>query len=305
MYYFRLIKTIFVLTLCFVFVQSMYPRGGSADNKSLINSKSYKVAVCDWMILKRQKIGEFELAKELGADGIELDMGALGQRDSFDNKLRKPEFQMLFKQKMKESGIEIASVAMSGFYAQSLATRKNYIALVQDCLNTMQVMGVKTAFLPLGVQCDLKLHPELRPIVIERLKRIGQMAQKADVVIGIETSLSAREEVALLKEINSKNIRIYFNFANALTNNRDLYKELEILGKTRICQIHCTDVDEVLLQDNKRLDMKKVKQTLDKMGWKGWLVVERSRDVKDVHNIKLNYGSNVRFLHSAFNDISN
>ena len=302
MYYFRLIKTIFVLNLCFVFVHDVYSQSGSeAHNGSKRNSK-YKVAVCDWMILKRQKIGEFELAKQLGADGIELDMGSLGQRDSFDNKLRKPDFQLLFKQKIKETGVEIASVAMSGFYAQSLATRKNYMALIQDCLNTMQAMGVKTAFLPLGVQCDLQLHPELRNVVVERLKVIGGMAEKAGVVIGIETSLSAAEEVKLLHEIDSKGIRIYFNFANALTNNRNLYTELKTLGKSRICQIHCTDVDEVLLQDNKRLDMKRVKQTLDKMGWKGWLVVERSRDVKDVHNIKLNYGSNIRYLHSVFTD---
>lgn len=254
------------------------------------------------MILKRQKIGEFELAKQLGADGVELDMGSLGQRDSFDNKLRRADFQSMFRQKLKETGVEISSVAMSGFYAQSLATRKNYIALIQDCLNTMQAMGVKMAFLPLGVQCDLQLHPELRNVVVERLKVIGGMAEKAGVVIGIETSLSAAEEVKLLHEIDSKGIRIYFNFANALTNNRNLYKELEILGKNRICQIHCTDVDEVLLQDNKRLDMKRVKQTLDKMGWKGWLVVERSRDVKDVHNIKLNYGTNIGYLHTVFTD---
>ena len=302
MYYFRLIKTIFVLNLCFVFVHDVYSQSGSEAHNGLKRNSKYKVAVCDWMILKRQKIGEFELAKQLGADGIELDMGSLGQRDSFDNKLRKPDFQLLFKQKMTETGVEIASVAMSGFYAQSLATRKNYIDLVQDCLNTMQAMGVKTAFLPLGVQCDLQLHPELRNVVVERLKVIGGMAEKAGVVIGIETSLSAAEEVKLLHEIDSKGIRIYFNFANALTNNRNLYTELKTLGKSRICQIHCTDVDEVLLQDNKRLDMKRVKQTLDKMGWKGWLVVERSRDVKDVHNIKLNYGSNIRYLHSVFTD---
>ena len=302
MYYFRLIKTIVVLNLCFVFVHDVYSQSGSEAHNGLKRNSKYKVAVCDWMILKRQKIGEFELAKQLGADGIELDMGSLGQRDSFDNKLRKPDFQLLFKQKIKETGVEIASVAMSGFYAQSLATRKNYMALIQDCLNTMQAMGVKTAFLPLGVQCDLQLHPELRNVVVERLKVIGGMAEKAGVVIGIETSLSAAEEVKLLHEIDSKGIRIYFNFANALTNNRNLYTELKTLGKSRICQIHCTDVDEVLLQDNKRLDMKRVKQTLDKMGWKGWLVVERSRDVKDVHNIKLNYGSNIRYLHSVFTD---
>ena len=37
----------------------------------------YRIAVCDWMILKRQKIGAFQLAKELGSDGLELDMGSL------------------------------------------------------------------------------------------------------------------------------------------------------------------------------------------------------------------------------------
>lgn len=303
MSYSRLIKLILVLSICLNFSASISAQQKEIGKEDM--DRKYKVAVCDWMILKRQKIGEFELAKELGADGIELDMGSLGQCDSFDNKLRKPEFQVMFKQKMKETNIGLASIAMSGFYAQSFATRKNYLALVEDCLSTMHTMGAKIAFLPLGVQCDLKLQPELRPIVVERLKLIGKMAEKAGVIIGIETSLSAAEEVKLLKEIHSKGIKIYFNFANALTNNRDLYKELEILGKNRICQIHCTDVDEVLLQDNKRLDMKKVKQTLNKMGWKGWLVVERSRDVKDVHNIKLNYGSNIRFLHSTFNDISN
>ena len=41
--------------------------------------------------------------------------------------------------------------------------------------------------------------------------------------------------------------------------------------------------------------------TLDKMGWSGWLFVERSRDVKMVRNVKMNYGSNVRFLKEHFN----
>lgn len=31
----------------------------------------YKIAACDWMMLKRQKIGSFQLMKELGGDGIE------------------------------------------------------------------------------------------------------------------------------------------------------------------------------------------------------------------------------------------
>lgn len=51
---------------------------------------------------------------------------------------------------------------------------------------------------------------------------------------------------------------------------------------------------------NERLDIKKVKNTLDKMGWSGWLVVERSRDKDDVHNVRKNYGTNVRYLKEVF-----
>ncbi len=286
-----------VCTLSSVFgLQATPPDTGT--NKT--GHDCFKISVCDWMILKRQKIGEFELARALGADGVEMDMGSLGQRDSFDNKLRKKEFRELFLRTAADNKIVISSVAMSGFYGQSFAQRENYQALVEDCLTTMQAMGVKTGFLPLGV-CDLNKHPELRPLIVQRLKVVGKMAQQAGVVIGIETSLDARGEVKLLKEIDSKAIKIYYNFQNPLVLGRDLYRELRILGKDRICQIHCTNTDGVTLSDDKKLDMNRVKTVLQDMGWCGWLVVERSRDQTDVHNVKKNYGLNVEYLHHIFN----
>lgn len=272
----------------------------AGENGLTDNEESYKIAVCDWMILKRQKIGAFELARELNSDGLELDMGSLGKRDSFDNKLRDPHFQTLFREKAEEFHIEVPSIAMSGFYAQSFVARDNYIDLIQDCLNTMGIMGAKVAFLPLGVQGDLNKNPEIRPELIKRLKVIGDMAEKAGAIIGIETSLDAKGDVILLEEINSPAIKIYFNFQNPLEAGRDLYDELRILGKDRICQIHCTDTDGVTLPDNKRLDMHKVKSTLDDMGWSGWLVVERSRDKDHVRDVKKNFGTNVEYLKNIF-----
>lgn len=262
--------------------------------------EKYKIAVCDWMILKRQKLGAFQLAREIGADGLELDMGGLGKRDSFDNKLREPHFRHLFKEKANEFDIEISSIAMSGFYAQSLVGRSNYVDLIQDCLQTMKAMEVKTAFLPLGVEGDLVKKPEIRPEMIRRLKVIGDMAAKDGLTIGIETSLDAQAEVELLKEIDSPGIKIYFKFQNPLEAGRDIYNELQVLGKECICQIHCTDTDGVTLPNNERLDMVKIKEVLDEMGWSGWLVVERSRDANDVRNVKGNYGANVAYLKEIF-----
>lgn len=262
----------------------------------------YKISVCDWMILKRQKIGEFALAREIGCDGIEVDMGGLGKRDTFDNKLRYPHFQKLFREKAQENKVEISSIAMSGFYGQSILARDNYVDLVQDCLNTMKAMDVKTAFLPLG-PCDLAKNPEIRPELVRRMKVIGDMAAREGRIIGIETSLDAQGDVELLKEIGSKGIKIYFKFQNALEAGRDVCTELKILGRDNLCElIHCTDTDSVTLDKNTRLDLKRVKKTLDSMGWSGWLVIERSRDASDVHNVKKNYGTNAAYLKSIFQD---
>lgn len=260
----------------------------------------YKIALIDLMLLKRQKLGALQLTKDLGADGVEVDMGGLGKRPTFDNQLLNDSVRQLYLNKIKELNIEIPSLAMTGYYAQSFCEREEYKQSMEDCIKTMQLMNVKIAFLPLGVQCDLVKNPALRSKVVERLKEAGKMAQAAGVVIGIETPLSAKEQVKLLKEIGSPAIKIYFNVADALGAGRDVNEELKTLGRQRICQIHCTNKDGVWLENDPQVDMKKIRQTLDKMKWNGWLVVERSRDAKQSSNVKANYGANTKYLKSIF-----
>ena len=285
--------------LCVFILLECFPQLAIAASEQ--EGESYKVAICDWMILKRQKIGSFQLVHEFNGDGVELDMGSLGKRENFDNKLRDPHFQQLFRETARKFKLEVPSVAMSGFYGQSFLDRANYQELVRECLDAMKVMNAKVAFLPLGgIKAGWEQEPELRTRVVKRLKEVGDMAASEGLVIGIETQLDAKGDVRLLKEIDSPGIKIYFKFQNVLENGRDLCKELKILGKKRICQIHCTDTDGVTLPFNERLDIKKVKNTLDKMGWSGWLVVERSRDKDDVHNVRKNYGTNVRYLKEVF-----
>jgi sugar phosphate isomerase/epimerase len=261
--------------------------------------QKYKVAVCDWMILKRQKLGAFGLASEIKADGIELDMGGLGNRPTFDSKLGDPVERQKFLDKSKETGVGISSIAMSGFYAQSFATRE-IMPMIADCIQAMKNMKVKVAYLPLGTQTDLVKNPELRPEVIKRLQWAGKEVGKIGGVIAIETSLDATEEKKLLEEVGSKYIKSSFNFANALDNKRDISSELKILGKKYLAQIHASNTDQFWLENDKAIDMPKIKQTLDEMKWSGWLIVERSRDVTQVHNVKANYGANVAYLKKIF-----
>ena len=46
--------------------------------------------------------------------------------------------------------------------------------------------------------------------------------------------------------------------------------------------------------------MPAVKKTLKKMRYRGWLTVERSRDAKNVRNVRANYGDNVAYLKEIF-----
>lgn len=263
--------------------------------------QQYRVAACDWMMLKRQKLGEFQLAKDINADGVEVDMGPLGKRILFDNKLREPAFQQLFRRTADSLGIVVPSIAMSGFFAQSFLERENYKDLIVDCLNTMDVMSAQVAFLPLGGSGNEWKQPgEARQEMVHRLHEVGEMAFARDKVIAIRTQQDARADLVLLKEVNSKGIKIYYNLQDAVDQGLCPCKELKTLGAENIAQIHASLTDSVTLDKDPRIDLHKVKKTLDKMKWSGWLVVERSRNAQDIRNVRGNFGTNVAYLKEIF-----
>lgn len=266
-------------------------------------AQQYKVGVCDWMILKRQKLGEFDLAKQIGSDGVEMDMGGLGERELFDNKMRDPKEAAHFKQVADSLGIEIGAIAMSGFYAQDLTKRDNYMTLVADCFDTMDKMGnAKVAFLPLG-GCgnDWPTNKAKRSEIVKRLHHIGEAAKARGLRVGIDTPLDAKGNLKLLKEIKSDGIAIFYKWQTIVENGWDVVKDIKQLGAKNICAIHASNTDRVWLRNDSTLDVPKIRKALDEMGWSGWLFVERSRDTSMVRNVKMNYSANVYYLKEIFN----
>ncbi len=261
----------------------------------------YRVAACDWMMLKRQKLGEFQLTKDIGADGVEMDMGGLGNRVLWDNQLRDSLGAHKFRNMADSLGVPVASVAMSGFFAQSFLSRDNYIDLLQDCFNTARFFRAKVVFLPLG-GCgeEWKNDDALYSRMVERLTQAGMMARANGLTIGIRTGMDAKRNLKLLKRIASDGIKIYYNLQDACDNNRDICKELRQLGRDNIIQIHCSNTDGVNLREDPEIDLPMIRKTLDKMKWTGWLVVERSRDTTRVKDVKYNFSRNVQYIKEVF-----
>lgn len=283
------------ITILLCLAAMMLPLGINAQSQ-------YKIGACDWMMLKRQKLGEFQLAKEIGADGVELDMGGLGKRDSFSNQLREPAQAVTFKNKADELGITVGAVAMSGFYGQDLTQKSSYMWLAEDCFNTMDIFGAKIAFLPLGGSGDWITDQAKHKEMVKRLHVMGQMASKRGKVIGIDTQLDAAGNLQLLKEIKSKGIKIFYKWQTATEAGRDVCKDIMVLGASNICAFHASNTDGVWLRNDKGIDVVAIKNVLDKMKWNGWLFVERSRDTTQVRNVRANYGANVEFLKAVFED---
>jgi sugar phosphate isomerase/epimerase len=257
----------------------------------------YRVAACDWMLLKRQKLGALPLAKECGLDGVEVDMGSLGDGSDIRNELRKPEVRKQYLDTARKLGIDICSLAMSAFYAQSYAEDPRAEQYTAEWIELMPKLGVTVGFLPLGVRGDLVKRPDVRPAIVARLKPAAALAEKAKVVIGLETSLDAAGNVRLLEEIGSPAVRVYFNPKTAFDHDKDLLAEIRHLGKDRICQFHFSDRDGTWLEDG-RIDVPRVKSLLDDLGWSGWLVIERSR--KPGKSVKENFSANAAYLKKVF-----
>ena len=271
--------------------------------EAVFSQERYHVGVCDWMILKRQKLGEFQLARDIFADGVELDMGGLGTRVLFDNKLRDPEEAAHFKHVADSLGVEVGAVAMSGFYAQDLTKRDNYMELVADCFDTMDRMGCTgaVAFLPLG-GCgnDWAADKAKRREIVSRLHNIGEAAKARGKRVGIDTPLDAKGNLRLLKEIKSQGIGIFYKWQTIAENGWDIVKDMKTLGAKNICAIHASNTDRVWLKNDSAINVPAIRQALDQMDWQGWLFVERSRDTTMVRNVKMNYGANVHYLKEVF-----
>ena len=186
-------------------------RPGTADPR-------FKVAACDWMLIKRQKLGAFALSKDCELDGVEVDLGPLGDRPEFDNRLRDPAVRKQFLDASRDTGVAISSLAMSAFYGRSFADHSKADHFADEWFDTMRAMGVKVGFLPFGVKGNVRDDPAVRSKFVEVLKRVAPKAGATGMVIGIETNLDADGHKRFLDEIGSSSVKVYYNLGDALEN---------------------------------------------------------------------------------------
>ena len=257
-------------------------------------SKSrFTIGACDWSIGPAGDIAVFEVAKKIGLDGVQLSLNTKTDHEH----LRRPEVQRSFKEAANRAGVQIGGLAIGLLneipYKSDVRTEQ----WVQDSVDVAKALGVKNILLAFFSNNDLKDDPQGTKVVIERLKAVAPKAEKAGVVLGIESWLSASEHIAILDAVGSPAVQVYYDVCNASVRGYPIFEEIRTLGKDRICEFHLKENGHLL--GHGQVDLPKVRQVIDDIGYMGWLHMEGA--VPEGKPMFESYIENNKTVRSLFN----
>ena len=66
-------------------------------------------------------------------------------------------------------------------------------------------------------------------------------AEKAGVILGLENTISAEDNVRIMDRARSKAVLVYYDIGNSTKAGFNVAREIDWLGKKRICQMHFKD----------------------------------------------------------------
>ncbi len=256
-------------------------------------ASSFHIGACDWSIGKKQDIAAFDVAGEIGLEGIQVSFSEPGS--AFDLRDRKIRDQ--YYKRVDDTGIQIASLGMGILNQRPLATDPETIGWVDEVIDVLAVMRQEQpekapticllAFFGKG---DINGKPDLMEAVIRKLKTVAPKAEDNGVILGIESYLSADDHLKIIDGVGSKSIQVYYDSANSNQMGYNIYDEVVQIGGDRICEVHCKENGALLGEGV--VDFPKFKSALTKAGYKdGWLIIEgavpKKADVVDAY--KKNY----------------
>jgi len=236
--------------------------------KEVRRPRGFRLGVCDWTIGKRTDPTAFAMAKKIGLDGVQVDFGGGPDKDPplFD-----PELQKQYPAQLEAQQMRIASLAMGVLNEVAYKSDPRAEKWVDKAIDVAQAMRQRIILLAFFGNGDLKNDAAGTDATISKLKNIAAKAEKAEVTLAIESWLSAEEHIAILDKVNSPAVQVYYDVANSHKMGYDIYKEIRTLGK-RICQFHAKDYDD--LYGKGSIDFAKVREAMDEVGYRGWLVME-------------------------------
>ncbi len=232
--------------------------------------KRFNIGACDWSIGKNSDVAAFDVAKQIGIDGLMVNMGS----EENNLHLRDKSLQQSYLQASKRTGVKISSVAIGELNSIPYKSDSRTIQWVLDSIEAAKNLGAPVILLAFFDKNDLRNDEAGKKEVIRRLKVAAPKAEKHGIILGIESYLNAAEHLEILDSVGSKNVKVYYDFRNTADAGYDTIKEFKQLGPQNICELHIKENGFLLGKGT--LDWRKISEAIYETGYygDGWMQIE-------------------------------
>ena len=227
----------------------------------------FKVGVTDWNLKQEGKPAAVELAKRIGFDGVQVSIGKGTDRLP----LADPALQQTYLSESKRVGLPLASLCLEVLHRNYLKSDPLGQRWVADAIPVARAMGVKVILLPFFGKGALETQAE-KDHVGDALREVAPAAEKAGVILGLEDTISARDNVAIMERTKSPAVLTYYDVGNSTKNGFNVVEEIRWLGADRICEVHLKDNPNYLGQG--KIDFPAVVDALADIGFAQWAELE-------------------------------
>ena len=241
-------------------------------------SAGFKVGVTDWNLHLSGKVEAVAFARKLGFEGVEVSLG----RTPVENRLPldNADLQSQYRAAAKEHGIALAGTCLDILHVNYLRNDKLALKWVADGIEITKKLNAKVMLLPFFGKGALSTREE-QDYVGDALKELAPAAHKAGVLLGLEDTISAQDNVHIMERSQSPAVKVYYDVGNSTNGGFPIVQEMAWLGKQRICQIHLKDKGYL---GEGSIDFPAVIKTIESIGFRGFANLETSSPSKSIEN---------------------
>lgn len=232
----------------------------------------YSLSACDWS-LRATDVSALDVAKAIGLDGVEA---SVGRQPVPKLPLSDPKVREEYKAKMKATGVVLSSTALGILNRCPLASDERGPAWIDQAIEASADLNARVILLAFFGNGDLRakkgggLKKQELDAVIGRLKDVAPKAKEKGVILGIENTLSAKDNAMILDRIRSDAAGIYYDVGNSTRNGYKVPAEIRML-RDRICQFHFKDHGGWL---GTKVQLEPIREAIEAIGYRGWIVLE-------------------------------
>ena len=226
----------------------------------------FKVGITDWNLDLEGDPRAVALAKELGFDGVQISLSNRNGKDWVGDDVLDQ-----FVAESKRLQFPLASVCLNILHRNYLKSDPLGPRRVADAIPMAKRVGVQVILLPFFGPGALKTPAEL-DFVGDALKELGPEAQKAGIILGLEDTISAKDNVRIMERSKSPAVLTYYDVGNSTQNGFNVVDEIRWLGKDRICEMHLKDNPHYLGEG--KINFPAVVDAMTAIGFDKWAELE-------------------------------